>query len=48
MKESQGAKRIMVAKEIGHPLVVRIQALRRRKVPGWGVFTNKDLQGAEV
>ncbi|MBL5818326.1 Gfo/Idh/MocA family oxidoreductase [Bacillus sporothermodurans] len=45
MKESQGAKRIMVAKEIGHPLVVRIQALRRRKVPGWGVFTNKDLQG---
>ncbi|MDO6805874.1 Gfo/Idh/MocA family oxidoreductase, partial [Wenyingzhuangia sp. 1_MG-2023] len=31
--------------EIGDPLVVRVQALRRRKVPGWGVFTNKDLQG---
>lgn len=38
-----------VAKEaswdIGEPLVTRVQALRRRKVPGWGVFTNKELQG---
>ncbi|RKQ35611.1 Gfo/Idh/MocA family protein [Oceanobacillus halophilus] len=31
--------------EIGDPLVTRVQALRRRKVPGWGVFTNKELQG---
>lgn len=31
--------------EIGTPLVVRVKALRRRKVPGWGVFTNKELQG---
>ncbi|MDM5686278.1 hypothetical protein P7996_16000, partial [Staphylococcus aureus] len=23
----------------------RVQAMRRRKVPGWGVFTNKALQG---
>lgn len=30
---------------IGDPLVTRVQALRRRKVPGWGVFTNKELQG---
>ncbi|KQL50740.1 dehydrogenase [Heyndrickxia shackletonii] len=45
MKESQAAKKIMATKEIGDPLVVRVQALRRRKVPGWGVFTNKDLQG---
>ncbi|MGE8204648.1 Gfo/Idh/MocA family protein [Heyndrickxia sp. NPDC080065] len=45
MKESQAAKKVIDAKEIGEPLVVRVQALRRRKVPGWGVFTNKDLQG---
>lgn len=31
--------------DIGQPLVTRVQALRRRKVPGWGVFTNKGLQG---
>lgn len=30
---------------VGDPLVTRVQALRRRKVPGWGVFTNKELQG---
>jgi predicted dehydrogenase len=45
MKEAQAAKRVITANEIGHPLVVRVQALRRRKVPGWGVFTNKSLQG---
>lgn len=43
MREAQAAKNIMT--EIGRPLVARVQALRRRKVPGWGVFTNKDLQG---
>lgn len=43
MKESQAAQKVM--SEVGTPLVVRVQALRRRKVPGWGVFTNKDLQG---
>ncbi|MFZ7943013.1 Gfo/Idh/MocA family protein [Neobacillus sp. 19] len=43
MKEAQAAKKVMG--EVGTPLVVRVQALRRRKVPGWGVFTNKDLQG---
>lgn len=30
---------------VGNPLVTRVQAMRRRKVPGWGVFTNKELQG---
>lgn len=30
---------------LGDPLVTRVQAMRRRKVPGWGVFTNKALQG---
>ena len=43
MKEVQAAKKAM--SEVGTPLVARVQALRRRKVPGWGVFTNKDLQG---
>jgi predicted dehydrogenase len=45
MKESKAAKTVIDAGEIGQPLVVRVQALRRRKVPGWGVFTNKALQG---
>lgn len=45
MKNSQAAKKVMDAGEIGVPLVARVQALRRRKVPGWGVFTNKELQG---
>ena len=39
------AKEAVKANEIGDPLVTRVQALRRRKVPGWGVFTNKELQG---
>ncbi|MDN3017521.1 Gfo/Idh/MocA family oxidoreductase [Paenibacillus sp. BSR1-1] len=43
MKEAQAAK--MAMSEVGAPLVARVQALRRRKVPGWGVFTNKELQG---
>lgn len=45
MKESQAAKRLITDGMIGEPVVSRFQALRRRKVPGWGVFTNKDLQG---
>lgn len=43
MKEAQTARKMM--QEVGTPLVARVQALRRRKVPGWGVFTNKELQG---
>ncbi|MCL7746264.1 Gfo/Idh/MocA family protein [Halalkalibacter alkaliphilus] len=45
MKESQAAKKVILEQEIGEPIVARAQALRRRKVPGWGVFTNKELQG---
>ncbi|MRX73889.1 gfo/Idh/MocA family oxidoreductase [Bacillus lacus] len=44
-KEAQAAKTLIEAGEIGSPLVARVSALRRRKVPGWGVFTNKELQG---
>jgi predicted dehydrogenase len=45
MKEPQAAKKILLQGELGEPFVSRVQALRRRKVPGWGVFTNKALQG---
>ncbi|MFZ3591318.1 Gfo/Idh/MocA family protein [Bacillus sp. DJP31] len=45
MKDSQAAKRVIIENEIGAPIVARARALRRRKVPGWGVFTNKELQG---
>ncbi|WP_404429441.1 Gfo/Idh/MocA family protein [Sutcliffiella horikoshii] len=45
MKESVAAKRLVDADEIGLPIVARAKGMRRRKVPGWGVFTNKELQG---
>lgn len=45
MKDSRAAKRVILEDEIGKPIVARAKALRRRKVPGWGVFTNKELQG---
>lgn len=45
MKEAKLAKQLMENKEIGVPLVVRVKALRRRKIPGWGVFTSKEIQG---
>jgi predicted dehydrogenase len=43
--EAKLAKKAILHNEIGDPLVTRVQAMRRRKVPGWGVFTNKELQG---
>ncbi|MFS0781881.1 Gfo/Idh/MocA family protein [Bacillus sp. 1P06AnD] len=45
MKEAQGAKKLMDRGIVGNPLVVRVQALRRRMMPNWGVFTSKELQG---
>ncbi|KMJ59055.1 dehydrogenase [Bacillus sp. LL01] len=45
MKESVAAKRLVMEDEIGSPMVARARGIRRRKVPGWGVFTNKELQG---
>lgn len=45
MKEAIAAKQIIDQGVIGDPLVINVKAMRRRKVPGWGVFTNKDLQG---
>lgn len=45
MKEAQAAKKLISENEIGTPFAARARAMRRRKVPGWGVFTNKELQG---
>lgn len=45
MKEAMAAKHMIDQGLIGKPLVINVRAMRRRKVPGWGVFTNKDLQG---
>ncbi|ASK62576.1 dehydrogenase [Virgibacillus phasianinus] len=44
-QEARVAKQAIINGEIGDPLVCRMRAMRRRKVPGWGVFTNKELQG---
>jgi predicted dehydrogenase len=38
-------KRFVDAGELGEIYAVRVQALRRRGIPGWGVFTDKELQG---
>lgn len=38
-------KRFIDADELGHIYAARVHALRRRGIPGWGVFTNKELQG---
>ncbi len=45
MKEAIASKKIIERGIIGAPIVVRVKGLRRRKVPGWGVFTNQELQG---
>jgi len=43
--EAQALKRYLDAGEIGRPLFARVQALRRRGIPNWGVFGRKELQG---
>jgi predicted dehydrogenase len=43
--EAQALKRFVDAGEIGEIYYARVQALRRRGIPGWGVFTQKDKQG---
>lgn len=42
---SQALKRFVDAGEMGEVYHARAQALRRRGIPGWGVFTQKDRQG---
>lgn len=44
-EEVKTAKRFIDAGEFGNIYAVKVQAMRRRGIPGWGVFTNKELQG---
>jgi len=41
----QAVKRFIDAGEMGEIYYARAHALRRRGIPGWGVFTQKDKQG---
>jgi predicted dehydrogenase len=41
----QALKRFIQAGELGDVYYARSQALRRRGIPSWGVFTQKDKQG---
>ncbi len=38
-------KKLIDAGELGEAYFSRVWALRRRGIPGWGVFTNKEFQG---
>lgn len=42
---AQALKRFVDAGEMGDVYFARAQAIRRRGIPGWGVFTQKDKQG---
>lgn len=42
---SQTLKRIIDAGELGEIYFARVHALRRRGIPSWGVFTDKEKQG---
>ncbi|MEK7475670.1 MAG: Gfo/Idh/MocA family oxidoreductase [Candidatus Coatesbacteria bacterium] len=42
---NQALKKFVVAGELGKIYYVRVQALRRRGIPGWGAFTRKDMSG---
>ena len=43
--EVDALKRFIDADELGEIYAARVHAIRRRGIPGWGVFTNKELQG---
>ena len=43
--EVQAAKRFAEDGALGEVYTGRVTAVRRRGIPGWGVFTNKELQG---
>ena len=42
---AQALKRFIETGDLGSIYYARAQALRRRGIPGWGVFTQKDKQG---
>lgn len=43
--DAQALRRFVDAGEMGEIYYARVQALRRRGIPNWGVFTQKDKQG---
>src|SRR5690625_3423648 len=43
--EVMALKRFIEGNELGDIYTARVTAMRRRGIPGWGVFTNKELQG---
>lgn len=43
--KTQALKRFIDRGQMGRMYYCRVQALRRRGIPTWGVFTNKKLQG---
>ncbi|MBU9714022.1 Gfo/Idh/MocA family protein [Evansella tamaricis] len=43
--EVRTLKKFIEAGELGDIYAASVYAVRRRGIPGWGVFTNKDLQG---
>ena len=43
--KTQFVKKLVDDGELGTVLYARVQALRRRGIPNWGVFGRKDLQG---
>ncbi len=43
--EARAAKRVVDAGELGDVYMMRVRAVRRRMIPSWGTFTNKDIQG---
>lgn len=44
-QDVQALKRFIDAGELGDVFMARVWALRRRGIPGWGVFINKEKQG---
>ncbi|GMA51976.1 oxidoreductase [Alicyclobacillus contaminans] len=44
-QEVEALKRFIDAGELGEIYAATAIAMRRRGIPGWGVFTNKELQG---
>lgn len=43
--DARALKRFVDAGDMGEIYYARVHALRRRGIPGWGVFTQKDKQG---
>lgn len=44
-EEVQLLRRYIEAGELGEVYMAKVTAVRRRGIPAWGVFTNKELQG---